>query len=196
MVDSPKSLRLFVALVLPQELLDELRGIQRDLERFAGDQLRFVRPEGIHLTLKFLGDVEQDRVPGVERALAEAVRPFELRVRPVKLGGFGGRRLRVVWVGVDGSLEEMTHLAERIDEALAEVGFEQETRPFTPHLTLARLRDRADNGERARIAEYVTSYEMPELPEMIVSSVLLISSVLGPGGARYRTISSFPARTS
>jgi len=193
MAEATPPLRLFVALELPERLLQALEAIQRDLRSNAGEHLRMVRPEGIHLTLKFLGDVERDRRTAIDQALTEAVAPFTLELKPAKLGSFGGRRIRVVWVGLGGMLDELGALARAVDQAMVSVGFDGEDRPFAPHLTLARVRDRASDTDRARLADLVGAYHLPDLPEVVLSHAALVSSVLGPGGAKYETISRYPA---
>ena len=192
MANAPSKLRMFVACELPDELIEALRRVQSDLRRHTGDGLRWVRPEGIHLTLKFLGDVEMTRLEEVKTALAGAIRPFSVSLRPSRLGGFGGRRLRVVWVGLDGDVDGLSELAESIVAVLAPLGFPSEDRPFRPHLTLARVPDRVANEERHQLSALVEAHQLPDLPVAVVSQVSLIQSTLGPGGAKYRTISTYP----
>lgn len=189
-------LRLFIACELPHEVLNALGQVQDDLERAGAEQLRWVRPEGIHLTLKFLGEVEAALVDDVVASLSACIQPFALRMRPDHLGGFGGRRLRVVWVGLDGQTQELSELAKTVERALEPLGFPAERRPFAPHLTLARVRDRASATERERLSSLLGSYQLPPLPEISLSRAALIQSILGPGGATYRTISRFPSRSS
>lgn len=189
----PDTLRLFVACELPAALLEAIARVQADLKKRTEMRLRWVRPEGIHLTLKFLGDVEPSHANDIQMALAREIEPFELTLRPNKLGGFGGNRVRVVWLGLDGDLEELERLAGTVDEAMADAGFEREGRPFRAHLTLARVPDRAGNRERRALAELVEGCELPEMPEVKVSQVALIRSILGQGGARYETLARFPA---
>ncbi len=193
---APSHLRLFVACELPEVLRSALAGLQADLRERAGAQLRWVRAEGIHLTLKFLGEVNESRLDQIESALCGSVEPFDVGVRPAKLGGFGGGRLRVIWVGLEGDLDELGQLARVVERALAPVGFEEESRPFRPHLTLARVPDRLGNDQRRELSELVAAFELPAMPSVRLSQLSLIRSVLGPGGARYQTISRYPAGPS
>ena len=182
-----------MACELPDETRQALGGIGADLRRLgAGGSLRWVRPEGIHLTLKFLGAVLRDQVVDIETALANAIEPFEWRVRPARLGTFGGAKVRVVWVGLDGDVTGLAALARRIDDALEPLGFPREARPFAAHLTLARVRDHASPDERKELAALVQRYGMPEFPSMPLSEVSLMQSVLGPGGGVYRRLAVFP----
>jgi 2'-5' RNA ligase len=190
--ERPRTLRLFVACELPADVKDALAGIQRDLRRAGGDGLRFVRPEGVHVTLKFLGNVEEGRVDAIVRALAGAIEPFELEVRPAGLGGFGGSGLRVVWVGLQGDVAGLAALARRVEEALGPLGFAPEGRPFAAHLTLARVRDETPAAERRRLAGLIERHSPAPLPPMILREVRLMRSVPGPGGSVYQRVASVP----
>jgi RNA 2',3'-cyclic 3'-phosphodiesterase len=188
------TLRLFVACELPQDAKDALIAAQDDLRQLHASRLRWVRPEGIHLTLKFLGAVSPDIAQRVTDALAAAiVEPFTLNLRFDRLGSFGGRmRLRVVWVGLAGDVEEIAALAEKVEVALAPLGFPRENRPFAPHLTLARVPDDMGIEERSRLADLLATYKLPELPPMSISEVALMQSFLSPTGARYEQRAAFP----
>ncbi len=191
--ERPGQIRLFVACELTDEVRSALGRIQEDLRRLGADGLRWVRPAGIHLTLKFLGGVEESRLDRIKEALAAAIEPFELRVRPSTLGGFGGARLRVVWVGLEGDTEPLASLARRVDRALRPLRFPRERRPFAPHLTLARVQDRVPPPERRRLAGLIERYRSPLLPSMILTEVSLMQSVLGPGGSVYHRLATFPS---
>jgi 2'-5' RNA ligase len=186
------TLRLFVACNLPDEVRRGLGQVQDDLRRLGADDLRWVRPEGIHVTLKFLGAVDAARVEAVREALASAIEPFELRVRPASVGGFGGARLRVVWAGLEGDVAGLAALALRVDEALAKLRFSRERRPFAPHLTLARVPDRVPPARRRELSELVERYQPPPMPEVTLTRVDLMRSILGPQGSRYEVLAHFP----
>ncbi len=187
-----EQLRLFVACELPDDVRGALGRVQDDLRRLGAGRLRWVRPEGIHVTLKFLGAVEESRVEALSSALAAAVEPFELRLRPSTLGGFGGSRLRVVWVGLEGDIEALGALAGRVEASLAPLGFSSEGRPSAPHLTLARVPDQAPPAERRRLSELIECYRLPPQPAMTLAEVHLMQSVPGPGGSVYHRLASFP----
>lgn len=193
--ERPGQIRLFVACELTDEVRRSLRGIQEDLRRLGADGLRWVRPEAIHLTLKFLGEVQESRLQEIISALASAVEPFQATLRPAGLGGFGGSRLRVVWVGLEGDTEVMATLARRVDHALRPLRFPRERRPFAPHLTLARVQDRVPPPERRRLADLIEHHRLPPQPSMILTEVSLMQSILGPGGSVYHRLASFPKST-
>jgi 2'-5' RNA ligase len=190
--EASRSLRLFVACELPVEVLAGLARAQEDLRRAGAEPLRWARPEGIHVTLKFLGNVDPSRAGDISEALAGAIEPFELRVRPAGVGGFGGSRLRVVWAGLEGDIEGLAALAGRVEQALEPLGFPAERRPFAPHLTLARVPDSASSEERRRLADLIVRHEMPPQPWATLSQVSLVRSVMGRGGSMYQQVASFP----
>jgi len=192
-----RGLRLFVACELPPAVRDALGRLQDELKARGAGRLRWVSPEGIHLTLKFLGEVPAARREAVEAALAGAVvSPFALDVRLGSLGGFGGRqRLRVIWVGLEGDVEGLAELAALIEEALGPLGFPREGRPFAPHLTLARVPDDAGIQERSRLADLLEAFPSPSLPSMTLTAVNLMQSFLQPTGARYQCLAVYPARS-
>lgn len=192
MPEREEELRLFVACELSEELRRALGSLQDELRKRTGLRLRWVRPEGVHLTLKFLGGVPASRVEAITEALTKAVRPFELRLAPSELGTFGGRRPRVVWVGLEGDIDGLRALARRIDEALAALGFPAEQREFNGHLTLARVPDGASASERARLVDAVRDLRLPHLPAIHVRQAVLMQSVLGPKGSVYHRLAVFP----
>jgi 2'-5' RNA ligase len=180
---------------LPDEAREALAAVQRLLQERGADGLRWVRPEGIHLTLKFLGDVPARRLEAIERVLTRAVRePFRFSVQMAKLGSFGGSTgLRVVWVGLEGEVEGLARLAARVDAVLEPLGFPRERRPFAAHLTLARVKEGASPQDRRRLFDLVRSLELPPLPSLTLEAVSLMQSTLEPGGARYQCMARFPA---
>jgi len=187
-------IRLFVACELPGEAREALAAVQRLLRERGAEGLRWVRPEGIHLTLKFLDQVPARRVEAIERALERAVRePFRLSVRLGRLGSFGGSTgLRVVWVGLEGDVEPLAGLAARVERALEPMGFPRDRRPFAAHLTLARVRDGVSPQDRRHLFELIRSLELPPLPAVTLETVSLMQSTLEPGGAVYRCLARFP----
>ena len=188
-----QELRLFVACELPDEVRRALGRVQDDMRRLGAERLRWVRPESIHVTLKFLGGVESSRVEAITAALESAVEAFELRLRLASVGSFGGARMRVVWVGLDGDVEGLAALAGRVEAALQPLGFPPERRPFAAHLTLARVPDQVPPAERRQLASLVERYEPPPPPSMTFMEVNLIQSQLGRGGSVYTRLATFPA---
>ncbi len=186
-------LRLFVAVELDEEALRALASLQDALRRRGLDALRWVRPEGVHLTLKFLGETPPERVPAIEAALNEAVSGVPAHaLRLDGLGTFGSRRSpRVLWVGLDGDLQELRRLQQRVEAALAKAGFPKEARAFSPHLTLARVRPETAAVLSEPIARALEAAPQPEA-SIAVREVSLMRSILGPGGAVYHRLAAFP----
>jgi len=191
---SGQALRLFVACELPAEMKEALSSLQEALRRRGTPPLRWVRPEGIHLTLKFLGSVPQDKVGAICEALAPIVQgipPLTLSLGGV--GTFGDRRgPRVLWVSMEGDLEPLAQLQRRADRALEPLGFPPERRAFSPHLTLARVPDNVAASDRQRLKELAAASEAPAASAVTVREVNLMRSILGPSGAVYERLAAFP----
>ena len=180
-----EQVRSFVAIELPDQLKRELVGLVDRLRAGSPPVARWVDPTNIHLTLKFLGDVAADRLDAVMAALTVAVgdfAPFRLEV-----GGLGvfpnPDRVRVVWVAVSGETGRLQTLRRAVDGAMEKLGFPGESRPFTPHLTLARVGDRARPDERQAIGQLVAAGEFRAATLLDVDAVHLMRSRLTSGGA-------------
>ena len=197
------SYRLFIALELPEAWHSALGDLQQRMQRaLAGDpltaavRLRWVRSEGIHLTLKFIGDTAADRLPAIEAQLALAVPQMpHIALTLGRAGSFSNRRApRVIWAGVySEQADALLRLAESIQTWLAAAGIPRERRALAAHLTLARLPDEMPDALRHRVAQLTTAVDQPSLPTFVPQHVSLIQSHLGPGGARYHRLAAFPA---
>lgn len=179
-------MRRFVAITLPEEIQDELSLLDDDLPA-----ARWSRPEQLHLTLRFVGDMPQG-----DRRLRDALRaiefdPFELAVAGV--GVFPGRGPpRVVWAGLDRSAH-LFELQRRVERVAREVGIVAERRRFRPHVTLARIgRGVADDD----VTRFILRHTLLRLPRFEVRSFSLMGSTLHPDGARHREIQRYASRSS
>jgi 2'-5' RNA ligase len=185
-----EEVRCFIAIELTEELKRGLRELQAQLKAASQAPVKWVEPENIHLTLKFLGNVASGRIEEIAQAMTEAVRgtsPFSLEVR--ELGVFPNpRRVQIVWVGLGGEVEKLTILKQRIESGLSILGFAPENRRFTPHLTLARLRDRATPQEREKMGQTIAETEFAG-GSFTVKSVKLMKSQLTPEGPIYTRLS-------
>ena len=186
-VPSVRMARVFVAVDLPEGVERALGEAARSLREARIEGLRPVRQEGVHLTLKFLGDVPESRLDEVARAVSDPVaghRPFD-----ISTGNFGAfpnaRRPMVLWVGIGGGVEPLLRLQEDIDAALGVLGFPTETRPYHPHLTLARLGYGMSARARRESVDALESTGLAYGMRIPVGSVSLVESILGHGGARY-----------
>jgi 2'-5' RNA ligase len=186
--------RAFIAIELPPEIQDPIARLQaRVRQDLPPGLVRWVRPEGIHLTLKFLGDVDQDDLPLVKERMREACvphAPFTLTV-----GGLGCfpnlRRPRVVWVGLDDSYAALSALQRGLERAIAPLGFPTERRRFHPHLTLGRVKNGRSRAELEVLGAYVTRAKV-DIGQMSVEAVRLMRSELLPGGAVYSELACCP----
>jgi 2'-5' RNA ligase len=185
--------RLFVALEIPGQVRDgfaaliaELRGADSS---FSKSRARWVRPENLHVTLKFIGHVDAGKLDAIRAALADVRldNPVELRFRG--LGFFpNGKRPRVFWAGIEAS-PNLAPLAGEIEARLAKVGISGETREFAPHLTLARFEPPGiSEGLSAIAQENVTR----EFGAVRTGEFHLFESKTKPSGAEYARLQSFP----
>jgi 2'-5' RNA ligase len=187
-----QELRLFVAIELSEDVCQALGALQQELRNRGLDRLRWVRPEGIHLTLKFLGETPIDRLPAIKAALAPAVEgvpPHELFLG--RLGTFGGRNPRVVWVSIEGDVGPLKRLHDQVETAMEEIGFPPEGRDFRPHLTLGRVRPEGARQVARALEEAVACVAVPAMP-IVVRELSLMQSRLGPGGAVYTRLKAYP----
>lgn len=178
-------IRCFLAVELPQEIKEILAELQQRL-RPAGAGVRWVRPEGFHLTLKFFGNMPEKNLPSLVRAAKEVSRgysPFELVLSG--LGFFPEKGPpRVIWVGLSGGLEPLLALQRDLERAFEALGFPREKKGFHPHLTLGRIKE----GRRAR--ELQRCAEELEVPtgRFQVKTLTFYRSVLHPQGAIYSSL--------
>jgi 2'-5' RNA ligase len=197
-----KSLRLFVAIELPETWLHALAELQQRMqtalsqdEALAGVRTRWVRPEAIHLTLKFIGEVEPDRLAPVREQLSRAVPQAPgIELALGRAGSFSERRApRVIWAAVQTSdAHALRRLAEDVETWLAAAGVPRERRAFAPHLTLARLPNDLNDAMRLRVAAVTGGVETPDVAPFAVEHVSLMQSLLGPDGARYERLGLWP----
>ncbi len=181
-------IRCFVAIPLPGEVLAQIGEVSSQLRKLSLDA-RFPRPEAIHLTLKFLGNVQESAIPDILKTMKERVceyQPFEVSVR--KAGAFPQlANPRVVWLGVEPE-EELSKLQSSVEIGLVELGFEKEKRRFSPHLTLARVKSR---HMIANLMHYLELHGSKiELGSFLVRTVVLYRSELRPNGAVYSRLGS------
>jgi 2'-5' RNA ligase len=186
-------LRLFVAVSLPTDVRDALARFQEELRGYGLSGLRWVRPEGIHFTLKFLGETPAAKVATINEALAgAAMERQELRLALGAMGTFGGRRgPRVLWLDITGDVERLREVQRAVEAALVDVGFPPEERAFSPHLTLARVRQPPQPGIAERVSQALESVAPPRA-EFEVRQVALMRSTLQPSGAVYERLAAFP----
>ncbi|HRZ86846.1 MAG TPA: RNA 2',3'-cyclic phosphodiesterase [bacterium] len=180
------TIRAFIAVKLDPQLQKALGELQRQLKR-GGAGMKWVEPENIHLTIKFLGDVPADRIDEVKTAVAGvAARSGGIDMSFANIGVFPDlRRPRVVWAGVEQGKEELGRLAEDIEAACGALGFAKEERPFVSHVTIARVKEL---GSPQRFLESLRPHQGKEFGRMRATRLSLIKSTLTPNGPKYDTI--------
>ncbi len=182
--------RAFLAIDLPSAVKEEIGKIQERL-KVPVNGIRWVKPEGIHLTLKFFGDISQEEIaaisPVVEKAAA-GIRPLSLSVG--NLGVFPGvSRPRVLWIGMNGDLAVLSALQQEIETGLASRGFKKEERTFTPHLTLGRIRS---PREVSGLDKALAKREDYQAGRFTAEGLTLFKSDLTREGAIYSALAYFP----
>lgn len=198
-MSADETIRSFVAIELPPEIRAWCQASMERARRKLGPAapaVRWVHPEGIHLTLKFLGAVPATLVPVlIERLQAELAGQPTLDLAVGKLGVFPGIKApRVIWLATLGNLAALSECQRRVESATVPLGFPGEKRPFQPHLTLGRVRETATPEERATIGGLPAGWPSETNPPFLVTSASLMQSRLGPGGARYSRLAEIPFR--
>lgn len=179
-------MRLFIGVWLSEAMRDEV--VRYITSARKGSQgFKWSHPEQLHFTLKFLGEVEREKVPSLVRVLdtvATGKKPFELRLG--KTGGFPeGGTPRILWIGLSSAQQDLELLAGVVDTACNSLGFPGEKRPFKPHLTIARAKD--GRGDLIKAPDLKVSWQSITL----VSGFSLIESRLEPQAAVYRIVRDF-----
>jgi len=184
---SNEQIRSFIAIELPAEVKSGLHRLHKELKLPEHTFVKWVAPESIHLTLKFLGNISPQKVSQISRVMEQAsqgVSPFQLEIAEV--GAFPNlKQPRVLWLGIRGEVDKLVAWQQHIDNGLVPLGFAKETRAFTPHLTLARLREGISPQDRRDFGELVMKTPVEVNYKVRVSSLNLMKSQLLPGGAVY-----------
>jgi 2'-5' RNA ligase len=185
-----KTIRAFLAIDLPGEVREKIADIQARLKS-AMEGVRWTRPEGIHLTLKFFGDIDKSRIGLISDIVEKRTKVFgPLSLAMGRMGGFPNLgRARVLWLGVEGDIEKLASLQGSMEDDLETLGFAKETRSFKPHLTLGRARSSRGMIIGLREAMERTGYEKPD--PFRAEGLTLFKSDLLPGGAVYTKLAYF-----
>lgn len=180
-------MRAFIAVEMSDDIKNILAQIESHL-KYADADVKWVKPEIVHLTLKFLGEITDKKCEDVKSALdaiAKSTKPFELTLKDI--GVFPGiEHPRIIWVGLDRGRVEMTELSGRIDESLSKIAFVKEDRPFSPHLTIGRVRSERNKDKlRNKISSASAGFQIPVVGSHVITSVVLFQSTLTPQGPIY-----------
>lgn len=180
-----EKIRCFIAIELSQEIKDALKQIADELQKTIHG-VKWVKPGNIHLTLKFLGSIEKETIEEIKNSLsqiAQETKPFKIKLSSAGVFPDPGRP-RVIWIGIEEGKNESVSLANAIEERLAPLGIEKESRAFHPHLTLARVKFLKDKNS---LKSAFASLKVPPV-EMTATKVTLFQSTLSREGAVYSVL--------
>ena len=193
-------MRLFVALDIAADIRARIQRFVEGISGFA-PEVRWVRPESLHVTLKFIGEKPDETVEKIKLALSSVrSKPLEIAFR--ECGFFPGAKLpRILWIGLNGG-PELASLAATIDEAMFALGVPKEIHPFSPHITLARAgsgrphqrKDDRPNRRFERLQQKLTALSAPEFGTMTAHEFFLYESRLSAEGSHYTKIARFEMR--
>ena len=182
-------IRAFLAIELPASIKQEIQSFQNVL-RENTHGISWVKSSNLHITLKFLGDIDSGQQQAISAILPDIClksAPFSIRIE--KTGFFpNANRPRILWVGCSDSEHQLEHIFTSIDRALTDIGFTHENRPFSPHLTIGRVKQPHSMGTIVTKMQKSTDFSAGQFQ---ASAVKLIKSQLHPGGARYTPLAVF-----
>jgi RNA 2',3'-cyclic 3'-phosphodiesterase len=187
-----RQIRSFIAIELPSNIKAKLDELQKELKQSKLKQVKWASPSGIHLTLKFLGNIDAGDTEKITAAIKESCSGYKkFALELSELGVFPNyRRPRVIWLGVSGQIDILLKLQKQIDDKLGLIGFPREKRPFSPHITLGRVRDSITSYEQEQYGGVIQNNKYSERHIVTVASINLMKSQLQPAGAVYSEISS------
>lgn len=179
-------MRAFIAIELPKEIKDTLSALQEKLKS-SGADVKWVAPENIHLTLKFLGEIDDKQSAGVSRVLEEtAENNASFIIRLASLGVFPKINYpRVIWTGIDKGDEESKKIAAELEQKLAAIGIPKEERPFSSHITIGRVRSLQNKDKLIEGLNNLAGYFEKDKPQFPASKITLFKSTLTPKGPLY-----------
>lgn len=187
-------MRAFIAIELSNEIRGSLAQIESHL-KYSGADVKWVEKDNIHLTLKFLGEITEEKSEKIKYILdeiAKQTKPFELSLKISKegpgpfLGAFPNLdHPRVIWVGLDKGAAESRLVAEKVDDALLKIGFQKESRPFAAHLTIGRVRSPKN---KEALKEKLSNLQFKAYSLQLIDAITLFQSSLTPKGPIYTKI--------
>lgn len=185
-------MRTFIAIDLDEEIKKNLLSFISELDKLSrgGKSIRWIKPEGMHLTLKFLGEISGEKVQEVKKilkAVSEKYRSFVLKFKGTGSFPPGSRNPRVLWIGIEEE-ETLKALQFHLEEELEKLGFPREKRKFHPHLTLGRVKIPSHQRETLSLLE---KNKEKNFGEMQAKKLTFFQSILKPSGAEYSALSEF-----
>jgi len=195
-VEDSKPIRAFIAIELPAKVKQLLTGLQAGLKATATGRVTWTRPEMMHLTVRFLGSIEEHQAPLVAAAIENAIKGMKVfELTTDRLGAFPSpRRPKTVWIGIRESCQ-LWSLSDRINAALKALGINEEKRAFRPHLTICRVRERSSVAERGSVKGLKKEIETNKDSLQVifkVNEITLFKSELGGKGPVYTALRRIP----
>ena len=173
-------MRTFIAVDIPEDIKNTIGDYIKVIRNEFGDSVKWVYPKNLHFTIKFLGDVEESQVPILEECVSRAA--SEIGRFSIELDGVGyfpsEQKPRVIWLGADSGADNLLEIYQDLETCLEEHGYDREPRPFSPHLTIGRVKKHKFFNTPGRIAEF-------EPVQFEASGLALIKSTLTPSGPVY-----------
>lgn len=190
-------MRAFIAIELPQKIKDKLARFQMRLKK-SGADVKWVAPENIHLTLKFLGEIAEEKSAKIFQIIEEITdRNKQLQLRLAAVGVFPKIEFpRVIWLAIDKGDNEVKILAKTLEEEIAKLGIPKENRPFSSHITIGRIRSALNRDKLIKILKESENYFAKEKFEFSVTRITLFKSTLGPSGPVYAPLKATNINTA
>ena len=183
---SDQTLRTFIAIELDPQLQAVLHQIQEDFKKIGAD-VRWIKAQNIHVTLKFLGEVPPERIDSVRDLMAKTLEGFKsFSMALTHLGAFPKiENPQIIWVGTTADRNSIQQIAQSLEENLKGIGFEKEKRDFDPHVTLGRMRSSIN---KFALTKKMRDFEFPTTPHQLVNQIVLFKSTLSPQGPAYEAL--------
>lgn len=182
-------MRAFIAIELPQDIKTYLARIQ-DRLKTAGADVKWVEPKNIHLTLKFLGEIEEEKlnqICAIIKKIASCGNSFDMQISSV--GAFPKISYpRVIWIGIEKGSEQIKEIAQNLENSLLSLGFQKENRPFSSHVTIGRLRSSLNKAKLIQALTELVGNSSANNPEFTVTKLTLFKSTLTPKGPIYEVL--------
>jgi len=190
-------MRTFIAITLPKEIGDSLSRLQEQLKT-SGADVKWVNPQNIHLTLKFLGEIDDKKLDKVNQILDDVIKDKNnFYIRLSSIGAFPKINFpRVIWIGIDKGDMETKQIAKVLEERVAKTGIPSESRPFSSHITLGRVRSSLNRERLVKNLDNLVHNFGEENLEFLVDRITLFKSTLTPKGPIYEVLKEANLRTS
>lgn len=190
-------MRAFIAIELPQGIKDYLAGVQTKLKTAHAD-LKWVNPQNIHLTLKFLGEIDEKQLTQITQILEDTLRDkSQFYLRLASLGAFPNiKSCRVIWVGIDKGDSETKQIAKDLEGEIEKIGIAKEERPFSSHITIGRMRSSLNRQKLTQVLENLTGDSGGFPAEFPVTKITLYKSTLTPQGPIYEILKETHLKTT